>query len=79
MRRILVQAGHVLLWKCTSEAAAPLRALPERVHTSRGRRKIAVVAAARHLLKVPFYVLRDETVYEPTRLKTHKLNSARAA
>jgi transposase len=79
LRRILVQAGHVLLWRCTSEQAAPLRALPERVHTSRGRRKIAVVAAARHILKIAYYVLRDDTVYDPTKLKTPKLNSARAA
>ena len=34
----------------------------------RGRRKIAVVALARHLLRIAYYVLRDETTYERTRV-----------
>lgn len=68
LRRILTQAGHVLLWRCRSVEAAPLKAIAMRVHTARKRRKIAVVAAARHILRVAYYVLRDGTVYDPARL-----------
>lgn len=68
LRAALVQAGHVLLWKCDSEHARPLRALAARVHTARARRKIAVVAAARHILRIAFYVLRDGTTYDPKRI-----------
>jgi len=68
LRRILTQAGHVLLWRCRSAEAAPLKAIPMRVHTARQRRKIAVVAAARHILRIAYYVLRDGTVYDPARL-----------
>jgi len=58
----------VLLWRCRSAEAAPLRAIAMRVHTARKHRKIAVVAAARHVLRIAYYVLRDETVYDPARL-----------
>jgi transposase len=68
LRRILAQAGHVLMWRCQSAEAAPLRAIPMRVHTARKRRKIAVIAAARHILRIAYYVLRDGTVYDPARL-----------
>jgi hypothetical protein len=68
--------GHVLLWKCQSERAAPLRELAARVHSGRGRRKIAVVAAARHLLKIAYYVLRDGTSYDPTLLRLPRLEAA---
>lgn len=79
LRRMLVQAGHVLLWKCQSEQAAPLRALADRVHAGRGRRKIAVVAAARHLLKIAYYVLRDGTSYDPTLLRPPRLQAVQPA
>lgn len=69
LRSVLVQAGHVLLWKCNSDEARPLRELAARVQRVRVRRKIAVVAAARHILRIAFYVLRDGTVYDPTRLR----------
>lgn len=69
LRRMLVQAAHVLLSRCKSEAALPLQAPAQRVLSSGTRRKIAVVAAARHLLRVAYYLLRDETVYEPARLR----------
>lgn len=69
LRRMLVQAGHVLLFRCRSEDAAPLRAIAERVQTARARRKIAVVAAGRHLLRIAYYVLRDGTTYDPARLR----------
>lgn len=69
LRGILIQAGHVLLFRCDSEKAGPLRDIALRVQTSRGRRKIAVVAAARHILRIAYYVLRDGTVYDPKRLR----------
>ena len=69
LRACLVQCGHVLLWKCTHEDAQPLRATADRVHTARARRKIAVVTAARHLLRIAFYVLRDGSVYQPELLR----------
>ena len=68
LRRVLVQAGHILLWRCRSEQAAPLVAVARRVYTTRKRNKIAVVAAARHILRIAFYVLRDGTTYDHTRL-----------
>lgn len=68
LRSMLVQSGHVLLGRCRSADAAPLKALAVRVHASRKRRKIAVVAAARHILRIAYYVLRDGTVYDPARL-----------
>jgi transposase len=68
LRRVLTQAGHVLLWRCQNEDSIPLKRIAERVNTSRGRRKIAVVAAARHILRLAYYILRDGTTYDPTRL-----------
>jgi transposase len=76
LRRVLVQAGHVLLWRCRSEQAAPMRALADRVHAGRGRRKIAVVAAARHILKIAYYLLRDGTSYDPTLLRPPERKAA---
>ena len=60
-RSALVPAGHVLMFRCRSEQAAPLQAIAKRIHTVRARRKIAVVAAARHLLRIAYYVPRDGT------------------
>lgn len=74
LRSVLIQAGHVLLWKCQSEEAAPLRAIAQRIHTVRARRKIAVVAAARHILRIAFYVLRDGTSYDPARLRSPEVS-----
>ena len=71
LRSMLVQSGHILLLRCRSEEAQPLRAIAERVHTARGRRKIAVVAAARHVLRIAYYILRDGTTYDPNRLGGH--------
>jgi transposase len=70
LRSVLVQAGHVLLFRCTDEDAAPLRAIAMRVHKTRAKRKIAVVAAARHILRVAFYVLRDHQNYNPALLRS---------
>ena len=68
LRRVLVQAAHVLLTRCARPSAQPLRAIGLRILTGRGRRKIAVVALARHLLRIAYYILRDGTTYDPTRL-----------
>ena len=65
LRSILVQAGHVLMFRCQSTEAAPLKSIAMRVHTNRARRKIAVVAAARHILRIAYYILRDGTRYDP--------------
>ena len=46
----------------------PLQAIAARIHKARARRKIAVVAAARHILRIAYYILRDGTVYDPSRL-----------
>lgn len=68
LRATLVQAANVVMYRCRGEDAEPLKAIAERVRGVRGRRKIAVVALARHLLRVAYYVLRDETTYERTRI-----------
>jgi transposase len=70
LRSMLVQAGHVLLFRCASEPSLPLKSLALRVHTARARRKIAVVAAARYILRTAYYVLRDKTRYDPARLRS---------
>jgi transposase len=70
LRSILVQAGHVLLSRCKSEQAAPLRACAARIHKTRSRRKVAVVAAGRHILRTAFYILRDGTRYNPALLRS---------
>jgi transposase len=72
----LVQSGHVLLFRCQSELSAPLKAIAQRVQTARARRKIAVVAAARHILRIAYYVLRDGTNYDPTRLRPAPIKGA---
>lgn len=70
LRSILVQAGHILLARCQREQVLPLKAIPLRVQASRGRRKIAVVAAARHILRIAYYVMRDGTSYDPARIRS---------
>jgi transposase len=79
LRGILVQAGHVLLWRCQSADSAPLKAAAQRVHTTRARRKIAVVAAARHILRLTYYVLRDGTRYDPRLLRSATANAQQSA
>lgn len=68
LRAILVQAGQVLLWRCKSEDSLPLKALAQRVYTGRQKNKIAVVAAARFILRTAYYILRDGSTYDPRRL-----------
>jgi hypothetical protein len=59
-----------LLFRCRSQEAGPLKAIAERIHTARARRKIAVVAAARHILRLALHVLRDGTNYNPKLLRS---------
>ena len=70
LRAGLVQASHVLLARCRRAEATPLQAIGLRIRGSRGRRKIAVVALARHLLRIAYYILRDGTTYDAVRLGT---------
>jgi hypothetical protein len=70
LRAVLVQAAQVLMFRCRTAESEPLRAVAMRVHTTRKRRKIAMVAAARHILRVAYNVLRDKTPYDPSKLKT---------
>lgn len=70
LRATLVQAAHVLLSRCRGPEALPLQAIGLRIRGTRGRRKIAVVAVARHLVRLAFYILRDGTTYEARRLET---------
>jgi transposase len=79
LRSTLVQAAHVTASRCRSPEAEPLQAIAERVRGSRGRRKIAIVALARHLLRIAYYVLRDGTVYEAKRLERCAATEPRAA
>lgn len=73
MRHMLVEAAQALL-RCRQPQAAPLQAVAHRLAASRRRKKVAVVATARHLLRVAYYVLRDGTSYEPHRLSTSSGN-----
>jgi transposase len=70
LRTTLVQAAHVLLSRCRGAEASPLQAIGLRIRGTRGRRKIAVVAVARHLLRIAYYILRDGTTYDAHRLGT---------
>jgi transposase len=70
LRAGLVQASHVLLARCRRAEAVPLQTIGLRIRGSRGRRKIAVVALARHLLRIAYYILRDGTTYDAVRLRT---------
>ena len=70
LRAGLVQASHVLLARCRRTEAMPLQTIGLRIRGSRGRRKIAVVALARHLLRIAYYILRDGTTYDAVRLGT---------
>lgn len=79
LRAVLVQAGHVLLFRCASEESLPLKMIAQRVHTSRQRRKIAVVAAARHILRIAYYVLRDNSAYDPNKINAANAQEAAAA
>jgi transposase len=76
LRATVVQAAHVLLSRCRGPEAIPLQAIGLRIRGTRGRRKIAVVAVARHLVRLAFDILRDETTYEARRLETMTTTAA---
>jgi len=67
LRAVWVQIAH-LVAADTSRATQPLRTWFNRVAKRRGK-KTAIVALARRLLIIAYHLLRDETVYEPARLK----------
>jgi len=64
LRAALIQAAHIVTRSKSSEAE-PLRRVFDRVRGTRGRRKIALVALARHLLRIAFHVWREGTAYDP--------------
>ena len=70
LRATLVQAAHVFLSRCRGPEATPLQVSGLRIRGTRGRRKIAVVAMARHLVRIAYYILRDGTTYDARRLGT---------
>lgn len=67
VRRTFVQAAHVLAIS-RSHAARPLQRRFEEVRARRGY-KTAIVALARRLVTICFYLLRDGSEYDPTRLR----------
>jgi transposase len=67
LRAVWVQVAHLVAVD-TSRATQPLRTWFNRVARHRGK-KTALVALARRLLVIAYHLLRDETVYDATRLK----------
>ena len=65
LRKLLVQAAQAVFSRCRTEEAKPLQEVIERVYSRSQRKKIAIVAGARHLLRVAYYILRDGTEYQP--------------
>ena len=64
---MLVQAAHALL-AIKRDPAKPLQHWCARVARRRGK-KTAIVALARKLLTIAFYLLRDGTTFDPTRVR----------
>jgi transposase len=67
VRAVWIQAAHALA-RCRQPAARPLQRWFHRVAYRRGMRT-ALVALARRMLSLAFYLLRDGTSYEPRRLR----------
>jgi len=67
LRGVWVQIAHLVAID-TSRATQPLRRWFNRTAKRRGK-KTATVALARRLLVIAYHLLRDETVYDATRLK----------
>jgi len=67
LRGVWVQVAHLVAID-TSRATQPLRTWFNRTAKRRGR-KTAIVALARRLLVIAYHLLREETVYDATRLK----------
>ena len=68
MRRLLVQAAHTVI-RSTRADAQPLRTIYMRIQAGKPRKKIAVIALARHLAKVAYRVWKDGKDYDPNRLR----------
>lgn len=67
VRRVGIQSAHAVL-RSKSKEGLPLRQWHERIAKRRGK-KTAVVALARKLITVLFYVLRDKKEYDYTLLR----------
>ena len=67
LRGVWVQIAHLVAID-TSQATRPLRTWFNRVARRRGK-KTAVVALARRLLVIAYHLLREQTVYDPARLR----------
>ena len=76
LRRLLVQAAHAVSSRCQTDAARPIQSTYERIRGTRGRRKVALVALARHLLRLGYYILRDGTCYDAERLGAERTAAA---
>jgi transposase len=68
IRAVWVQAAHATL-AVKAPAARPLQQWCERVAKRRGK-KTAIVALARKLLTIAFHLLREQTTYDPRRLRS---------
>ena len=62
VRRVGIQSAHAVL-RSKSRESLPLRKWHERIAKRRGK-KTAVVALARKLITILFYVLRDKREYD---------------
>jgi hypothetical protein len=69
LRATVVQAAHVLLSRCRGPAATRCTRSGSASGGIRGGRKIAVVAVARHLVRIAFSILRAGTTYDAGRLE----------
>ena len=68
LRSVLVQGAHRVSLLNSKQGKA-LRERFERMYEHGGRRKIAIVATARHMLRIAYYVWRDEIPYKPPKSK----------
>lgn len=69
VRHVAVQSAHAIL-RSTNSESKPLRKWYERIAKRRGV-KTAVVALARKLTEIIFYVLRDRKPYDASLLRTN--------
>jgi transposase len=68
LRAIMIQAAHIASRPATKNAGE-LRAYFERIRGSRGRKKVALTALARHMLSIAFHIWRDRSEYDPKRAR----------
>jgi transposase len=76
LRWLLIEAAWSIV-NHPKQDTAPLRAWALRIATRRGRPR-AVVALARRLAGILFAMMRDETVYDPSRLVSKTQNNSAA-